>query len=306
MITHCGMSNRWARWRCSWQHLCGVALLAALAGGCGQDEFDRRLQVTLNEVRHADKFRTLDQQYTQLKDDQGVSPISLRLPTAFTGRWDPTSANPENASLGRIPWEMMQPEFVALPSIKLFCEGSAKDERGVLVPFFLHLAAGRVGTVAYPNDGQAAAAANPNNPAPSPNAAPDSNATPAAAAPGATPNANTAAPTPAPGAAATPAAAAPAPTTPAPPSGPPRLSAGVVLWEALNQHLKNTFKDVPAWETKQLETPTLVNGNPTTIEWRRNEFSTHRDHRRVQITRDVASLLLRKRRLVRHCPAAHA
>ena len=117
-----------------------LALTCAALVGCGQSEYDQNLGKSLKLVEHASKFADLELNYTTVAD----TPFQLRLPKAFDASIDrltPVSPDPENQTLPAVHPERMQPGLVTVPGMKLMCQGTVKDQRGVVVPYFCHIAA---------------------------------------------------------------------------------------------------------------------------------------------------------------------
>ncbi len=238
-----------------------LALLIVVAG-CGQQELNERIEKGLTGVRHAAKFADLDNNRFTLID----TPVSLRLPMNAPVRMTPASPDPNGS--GQITLAQLNPRGISLPGIRLVCEGQAKDERGVNVPYDYYFAAETKADAAKP-------------PAPpTPSAAPATGSDPTAAAtPPAdgTPPAGAAPPADAPPV-TTPDAAAPA--TAAVPDAQAPLADGQpatgkskmeVLLEQLAAHYQLRSDETPPaagelkWETVAVETPVLGK----TIEWKR-------------------------------------
>ncbi|MBS0210320.1 MAG: hypothetical protein JSS27_15345 [Planctomycetes bacterium] len=142
--------------------LVGGCLVALVVAGCGQAEFEARLNQQVEIVNHADKFRGLYPQYRRLMAADGSLPIWFRIPAKFNSAWENTPATPDpDTNAPPIRNETVQPDFVWLPDVRLYCQGTAKDGRGIEVPFFLHIAAKNIG-----------GSTDPNAPQPDPNAPP--------------------------------------------------------------------------------------------------------------------------------------
>jgi hypothetical protein len=116
-------------------HRLGFLLLVVSAAGCGQQEFNARVEKGLTGVRHLGKFGDLDLKPSTIPD----TPVSLRLPKDFITRLPANSANPEGE--GAMPPERMQPPGFNVPNMRLLCQAILSDERGAPVPVFCHIAA---------------------------------------------------------------------------------------------------------------------------------------------------------------------
>jgi hypothetical protein len=250
-----------------------LALLIVVAG-CGQQELNERIEKGLSGVRHAAKFADLDNNRFTLID----TPVSLRLPMNAPVRMTPSSPDPNGT--GQISLAQLNPRGISLPGIRLVCEGQAKDERGVSVPYDYYFAAETKADAAKPP------AAPPPAAAPAAGGDPTAPATPPAAAtppadnvpPAGAPSLSDAAPPANAPPVTTPDTAAPA-ATPAPDASAPAAdgqpatgkSKMEVLLEQLTAHYKLRSDEAPAaagelkWETVAVETPVLGR----TIEWKR-------------------------------------
>jgi hypothetical protein len=109
----------------------GILLLT----GCGQQDYQQRLDKSLVAVKHQAKFGILELQPTTLPG----TPVSMRLPAKLDARLTLESQDPEGS--GTVAEARIQAGKVTLPGLRMTCQGLEKDERGVEVPYFCHLAA---------------------------------------------------------------------------------------------------------------------------------------------------------------------
>jgi hypothetical protein len=117
--------------------LLNIALAVILLAGCGQEDFNRRLESSLRSVKHSDLFAELEQQPTPIPN----TTVRVRFPKVFLAadRMTPDSPDPDNIE-PTIPPARLQPVLFQLPNVKLMCQGLARDERNVDVPYFCHMA----------------------------------------------------------------------------------------------------------------------------------------------------------------------
>ncbi|HWB00938.1 MAG TPA: hypothetical protein VG713_20745, partial [Pirellulales bacterium] len=224
-----------------------LAIPVVVVAGCGQQDYQSRLDKSLVKVMHQAKFSDLDLTRSVIAN----TPVSFRLPAAMGQRYSPESENTDGP--GKMPIARLQPGKIVLPDVRLVCQGLGKNEAGVDVPYFCHIA------VVPKAVGNAAAAppVNPNAPPANPNAPPgDAAATPATASTT--------------GPAAEPAAA---PATD-----------GKPLAQAIRDEVLAAYPGTADWETIACETP--LPGQ--TLEWKRMQAKGEDDYQKFGISTPTA------------------
>lgn len=116
-----------------------VSLVLAITG-CGQGQYEARMNKTLEQLRHEAKFNVLRIEPVPIPG----TPYRIRIPNAFFGNTgamftidspDPGTGSPP------LPAHFLQPSQMTIPGMQVVYQASAIDDRGVQLPYFCHIAA---------------------------------------------------------------------------------------------------------------------------------------------------------------------
>jgi hypothetical protein len=121
-----------------------LALLLVVVAGCGQGEYDRRLEASVAVLQQAGKFSDLE------RDPRPVfeTPFTIRMPFAFGLLFTTSSTKP--GSNDTFTSDELQPPFVKLPGIRFLRQGGASADGRTSLPYFYYVAGYRPDTQVAP------------------------------------------------------------------------------------------------------------------------------------------------------------
>ena len=127
---------------CSRGGLAGLLLICVAAAGCGQAEFERRLDKNIAVLKQAGKFKELNREPQPIF----TTPFGVRLPMAFprNGFFTTDSPNPSGQP-GNVTQKELQPPFVTLPGIQFLIQNGALGEGNANLPYFGYFAGEMIG-----------------------------------------------------------------------------------------------------------------------------------------------------------------